>query len=227
MARRLRVKLGENVRSFGVARIPEDRIVELSEEDAARFLRDRRSRDSVKVLGWVNDDPDRNPRVPDSFGGHPRTLAQAGVLLLAVLQAGHSRPPCAINVERAQFVQAVLDVVKHVIRQLHRVLADVMREPLRPEIDAVRQLGTSVGLAADSTPRVACKRPRRESLLQIPGDEVTLPVIPRLVHEVPRIGQVMIALAAPVPDQADPHLASLPNDALLSSSGDIPAHWPR
>jgi hypothetical protein len=52
------VKLGENVRSFGVARIPEDRIVELSEEDAARFLRDRRSRDSVKVLGWVNDDPD-------------------------------------------------------------------------------------------------------------------------------------------------------------------------
>jgi hypothetical protein len=35
--------------------IPDDRIVELSEEAAAAFLRDRRSARTVEVLGWVDD----------------------------------------------------------------------------------------------------------------------------------------------------------------------------
>src|SRR5918994_5932522 len=54
MTRRLRVRLGESVRAFGGGAIPKDRIVELSEEDAAAFLRDRRTRNSVEVLGWVD-----------------------------------------------------------------------------------------------------------------------------------------------------------------------------
>jgi hypothetical protein len=58
MTRRLRVRLGESVRAFGGGAIPEDRIVELSEEDAAEFLRDRRTRNSVEVLGWVDDQPE-------------------------------------------------------------------------------------------------------------------------------------------------------------------------
>jgi hypothetical protein len=57
MTRRLRLRLGENVRTLGDASIPEDRIVELSEEDAAAFLRDRSARSSVEVLGWVDDHP--------------------------------------------------------------------------------------------------------------------------------------------------------------------------
>ena len=62
MTRRLRVRLGENVRTFGDAHIPDDRIVELSEEEAAAFLRDRGTRNSVEVLGWVDDDPkERSP----------------------------------------------------------------------------------------------------------------------------------------------------------------------
>jgi hypothetical protein len=55
MTRRLRVRLGENVRTFGDATIPDDRIVELSDEEAAAFLRDRRTRNSVEILGWVED----------------------------------------------------------------------------------------------------------------------------------------------------------------------------
>ena len=58
MARRLRVRLGENVLAFGGASIPDDRIVELREEDAAAFLRDRGTRKDVEVLGWVDDQPE-------------------------------------------------------------------------------------------------------------------------------------------------------------------------
>ena len=55
MTRRLRLRLGENVHSFGDAIIPDDRVVELTEEDAAAFLRDRSTRSSVEVLGWVDE----------------------------------------------------------------------------------------------------------------------------------------------------------------------------
>jgi hypothetical protein len=58
MTRRLRLRLAENVHSFGDVSIPDDRIVEISEEDAAAFLRDRSTRSSVEVLGWVDDHPD-------------------------------------------------------------------------------------------------------------------------------------------------------------------------
>jgi len=58
------VRLGENVHSFGDAPIPDDRIVELSEEDAAAVLHDRHSRNSVEVLGWVDDDPEQERPLP-------------------------------------------------------------------------------------------------------------------------------------------------------------------
>jgi hypothetical protein len=61
VTRRLRLRLGENVRTFGDASIPDDRIIELSEEDAAAFLRDRRTRSSVEVLGWVDDPDEERP----------------------------------------------------------------------------------------------------------------------------------------------------------------------
>jgi len=54
----LRVGLGENVLALGGASIPDDRIVELREEDAAAFLRDRGTRKDVEVLGWVDDQPE-------------------------------------------------------------------------------------------------------------------------------------------------------------------------
>ena len=57
MARRLRVRLldrpGTGWHSFGEAEIPDDGVIELSEADAARVLRDRGLARSVEVLGWV------------------------------------------------------------------------------------------------------------------------------------------------------------------------------
>jgi hypothetical protein len=38
---------------FGEAEIPDDGVIELSEADAARVLRDRGAARSVEVLGWV------------------------------------------------------------------------------------------------------------------------------------------------------------------------------
>ena len=68
MTRRLRVRwLGDNWHAFGGLAIPDDRVVEVSEEDAAWFLRQRGSARSVEILGWVNDqaneqaDPDEKP----------------------------------------------------------------------------------------------------------------------------------------------------------------------
>ena len=55
MTRRLRVRLGDGWRSFGGATIPSDRVIEVSEEEAAVFLRDRSSARKVEVLGWVDD----------------------------------------------------------------------------------------------------------------------------------------------------------------------------
>jgi hypothetical protein len=60
MNRRLRVRLGENVHTFGDAAIPEDRIVELTKEDAAAALRDRHTRNDVEILGWVDDDSEED-----------------------------------------------------------------------------------------------------------------------------------------------------------------------
>jgi hypothetical protein len=38
---------------FGEAEIPDDWVIEISEADAARVLRDRGAARSVEVLGWV------------------------------------------------------------------------------------------------------------------------------------------------------------------------------
>ena len=59
--RRLRVKLGQNVHSFGGAAIPDDRIVELSEEEAAAALKDRATRNSIEIIGWVESQPEKDP----------------------------------------------------------------------------------------------------------------------------------------------------------------------
>jgi hypothetical protein len=48
--------LGDSWRTFGGATIPDDGVVELSEEEAAAFLRDRRSARTVEVVGWVGDE---------------------------------------------------------------------------------------------------------------------------------------------------------------------------
>jgi hypothetical protein len=64
MSRRLRVRFGENVHTFGGATLPDDRIVELTEHEAAAFLRDRVSRSSAEVLGWVESDAEEE-RPPD------------------------------------------------------------------------------------------------------------------------------------------------------------------
>ena len=46
--------------------LPDDRVIELSEEEAAAFLRDRSSARTVEVLGWVDDrgvDEGSSPRL--------------------------------------------------------------------------------------------------------------------------------------------------------------------
>jgi hypothetical protein len=58
--RRLRVKLGENVHSFGGSAIPDDRIVELSEDEAAA-LKDRATRNSIEIVGRVESQPEKDP----------------------------------------------------------------------------------------------------------------------------------------------------------------------
>jgi hypothetical protein len=59
MPRRLRVRLlarpGSAWHTYGGGAIPEDRVIELSEADAARFPRDRGAARSVEIIGWVED----------------------------------------------------------------------------------------------------------------------------------------------------------------------------
>jgi hypothetical protein len=64
MTRRLRVRLGANVHTFAGATIPDDRIVQLTEHEAAAALRDRVTRNSVEVLGWVESETEEE-RPPD------------------------------------------------------------------------------------------------------------------------------------------------------------------
>jgi hypothetical protein len=47
--------VGENWLEYGGAVIPDDRVVEVSEAEAAALLRDHGSARSVEVLGWVDD----------------------------------------------------------------------------------------------------------------------------------------------------------------------------
>jgi hypothetical protein len=64
VTRRLRVRFGDNVHTFGGATIPDDRIVELTEHEVAAVLRERASRNSIEVLGWVESDAEED-RPPD------------------------------------------------------------------------------------------------------------------------------------------------------------------
>jgi hypothetical protein len=54
--------LGDNWHAFGGLTIPDDRVVEVTEQEAAAFLRDRSSARSVEVLGWVDDHPNAAER---------------------------------------------------------------------------------------------------------------------------------------------------------------------
>ena len=54
MTRRARLRLlGEGWISYGGATIPDDRIIEVSEEEAAHFLRHRGSTRRVEFLEWI------------------------------------------------------------------------------------------------------------------------------------------------------------------------------
>jgi hypothetical protein len=56
VARRARLRLlGEGWTSYGGYTIPDDRIVEVSEEEAATYLRYRGRARSVEFLEWVED----------------------------------------------------------------------------------------------------------------------------------------------------------------------------
>jgi hypothetical protein len=57
--------LGDGWSSFGGAAIPNDRVIEVSEEDAAVYLKDRSAARRVEVLGWVEDQgEEEKPRPP-------------------------------------------------------------------------------------------------------------------------------------------------------------------
>ena len=56
MRRRLRVRLlGDGWHTYGGATIPDDRVVEVSEEEAAAFLKNRSVARTVEVIGWVDE----------------------------------------------------------------------------------------------------------------------------------------------------------------------------
>ncbi|HEY9456638.1 MAG TPA: hypothetical protein VIQ56_01930 [Gaiella sp.] len=59
MGRRVRLKLlGDGWHAFGGTEIPADRVIEVSEAEAANFLRHRGSSRSVEVLGWIDEQED-------------------------------------------------------------------------------------------------------------------------------------------------------------------------
>jgi hypothetical protein len=47
--------LGDGWHTYGGATIPDDRIVDVTEEEAAAFLKDRSTARTVEVLGWVDE----------------------------------------------------------------------------------------------------------------------------------------------------------------------------
>jgi len=58
MARRARLRLlGNGWIAYNGATLPDDRVIEVTEEEAANFLRERGSARSVEFVCWV-DDPD-------------------------------------------------------------------------------------------------------------------------------------------------------------------------
>jgi hypothetical protein len=72
VARRARFKLlGDNWIVYGGGTMPEDRIIELSEEEAAAFLRHRGSHRRVEFLGWISV-PDEAEEQPDTRGPEDR-----------------------------------------------------------------------------------------------------------------------------------------------------------
>jgi hypothetical protein len=67
VARRLRLRLlGDDWSAFGGLNISDDRVVEVSEEAAVAFLRDRSSARTVEVLGWVHDHADPEAELPSA-----------------------------------------------------------------------------------------------------------------------------------------------------------------
>jgi hypothetical protein len=67
MSRRVRLKLiGDGWHAYG-GTIPEDRIIEISESEAAKFLHRRGSHRDVEILGWVDDDGESrdSDEIPD------------------------------------------------------------------------------------------------------------------------------------------------------------------
>jgi hypothetical protein len=66
MARRVRLKLlGEGWHAFGdveIPEIPKDRVIEVSEAEAAAFLRHRGSARGVEFLGWVDEQAENAER---------------------------------------------------------------------------------------------------------------------------------------------------------------------
>ena len=152
---------------------------------------------------------------PRSIGGHSRTLAQAGIAACSV-GVGHRPPPVLVNTTQPQMkpnitikvfnsVDVSRDVFNYLGRKPDRMIADVMRQPLRPEIHTVRQLGASIRHPAKTTGRDACLEPRLVSPLEVRGDDLAFALIPGLINEVVRIRPVALVLATPIPDEADAH----------------------
>ena len=58
--------LGDGWRGYGGYEIPDDRVIVITEAEAAAFLRDRGTARTVEILGWV-DAPDvsESHRQPD------------------------------------------------------------------------------------------------------------------------------------------------------------------
>jgi hypothetical protein len=68
MARRVRLRLlGEGWHAYGDAPLPDDRVIEVTEAEAAVFFRGRGAARRVEFLGWVEDD-DANESRPDQAG---------------------------------------------------------------------------------------------------------------------------------------------------------------
>jgi hypothetical protein len=66
LARRARFKLlGDGWAAYGGHAIPGDRIIEISEEEAASFLHRRGSGRALEFLGWVEERPEIEDEQPD------------------------------------------------------------------------------------------------------------------------------------------------------------------
>jgi hypothetical protein len=68
VTRKVRIRLGEGAHAFGGATIPDDRIIVITEVEAAKLLRNRDLRHHIEVVDVFEDDDSQDAAAPGRHG---------------------------------------------------------------------------------------------------------------------------------------------------------------